>query len=156
MSDLRVLNRQKTRPIDLQLLKRIARATLKESLDREQYELGVHLVGVREMAALNEKYLGHEGSTDVITFDYHENDKSLNGEIFICIDDALVQARQFGVSWQSEVARYLVHGLLHLEGFDDTEPALRKAMKRRENNLVKELSQRFDLPKLSRRTRATH
>jgi probable rRNA maturation factor len=155
MSDLRVVNRQKTRPIDLQLLKQIARATLKEFLDREQYELGVHLVGAREMAAINEKYLHHEGSTDVITFDYNEGGQSLHGEIFICIDDALIQARQFGVSWQSEVARYLVHGLLHLEGFDDTEPALRKAMKRRENNLVKELSLRFDFRKLSRRKRAT-
>src|SRR5665213_1816550 len=135
MSDLRVLNRQKTRPIDLQLFKQIARATLTEFLDREDYELGVHLVNAREMAALNEKYLRHEGSTDVITFDYHENNQSLQGEIFICIDEALIQARQFGVSWQSEVARYLIHGLLHLEGFDDTEPALRKVMKRRENYL---------------------
>ncbi|HEX3988595.1 MAG TPA: rRNA maturation RNase YbeY [Verrucomicrobiae bacterium] len=155
MSDLRVLNRQKTRPIDLQLFKQIAHAALTEFLDREHYELGVHLVGAREMAEMNEKYLRHEGSTDVITFDYHENDQSLHGEIFICIDEALIQARQFGVSWQSEVARYLVHGLLHLEGFDDTEPALRKAMKRRENNLVKELSTRFDFHKLSRRKRAT-
>ncbi len=68
MSDLRVLNRQKTRLIDLQLLKQIAREILKEFLDREQYELGIHLVDAREMAAMNEKYLSHEGSTDVITF----------------------------------------------------------------------------------------
>ncbi len=78
-----------------------------------------------------------------------------HGEIFICIDDALIQAKQFAVSWQSELTRYLIHGILHLEGFDDTEAALRKVMKRRENNLVKELSKRFDFRKLSRRKRPT-
>jgi rRNA maturation RNase YbeY len=47
-----------------------------------------------------------------------------------------------------EVTRYLVHGVLHLEGYDDTDPVSRRAMKRRENKLLKELSRRFDLGKL--------
>ncbi len=86
------------------------------------YELGVHLIGAGEMARLNETFLGHEGSTDVITFNHREGAPAgkLYGEIFICVDDALVQARRFRVWWQAEVARYLVHGLLHLEGWDDS------------------------------------
>jgi ssRNA-specific RNase YbeY (16S rRNA maturation enzyme) len=47
------------------------------------------------------------------------------------------------------VARYLIHGILHLEGFDDTDPASRRLMKRRENKLLKDLSARFDLGKLA-------
>ena len=62
--------------------------------------------------------------------------------------DALVYARRFRVRWPWEVARYLVHGILHLEGCEDSKPNLRRAMKRRENKLLKELSRRLDLGKL--------
>jgi probable rRNA maturation factor len=146
MNVLRFLNRQKICVLDRQLLRTIARTLLEELLGRENYELGVHFVGAHEMAGINETFLGHEGSTDVITFDY----TSLHGEIFICVDDALVHARRFRVSWQAEIVRYLVHGSLHLEGCDDAEPRLRRAMKRRENKLLKELSRRFDFGKLGR------
>jgi rRNA maturation RNase YbeY len=132
----------------------------------------VHLVGAQEMTGLNERFLRHEGSTDVITFDYtpsrqeierlgfrteYSGDEvlswwrpSLHGEIFICVDEALAQARRYGVLWQTEMVRYLVHGLLHLDGCDDSKPNLRRAMKRKENKLLKELSRRFDLGKLGR------
>ena len=82
-------------------------------------------------------YLRHDGSTDVIAFDYAkiagqavqpvpktawtENGQAgslsaLHGEIFICVDEAVLQARKFHTSWQSEIVRYLVHGVLHLLG----------------------------------------
>ena len=156
MSILRFLDRQNVRAFDRRFLRQMARALLEELLGREHYELGVHLVGAQEMAALNETFLGHHGSTDVITFDHGEGASAdaLHGEIFICVDEALTQARRFRVSWQREAARYLVHGLLHLEGCDDAEPRLRRAMKRRENKLLKELSRRFDLSKLGRHNQA--
>jgi probable rRNA maturation factor len=170
MNVLRFLNRQKVCALDRKALGRVTGALLEELRGRGGYTLGVHFVGAREMTRLNEKYLRHEGSTDVITFDYtpsrremerlglkeeYSKDKllywwrpSLNGEIFICTDEALVQARRFGVSWQMETVRYLIHGLLHLDGCDDSKPALRREMKKRENKLLKELSRRFDLGKL--------
>jgi rRNA maturation RNase YbeY len=153
MSLLHFLDRQKVRAFDRRFLRRIARTLLEELLGRKHYELGVHLVGADEMATLNETFLGHQGSTDVITFNHGEGagTEVLHGEIFICVDEALIQARRFRVSWQVEAARYLVHGLLHLEGCDDAQPRLRRSMKRRENKLLKELSRRFDLGKLSRR-----
>jgi rRNA maturation RNase YbeY len=147
---LRILDRQKVRAIDRRFLRRIGRALLEELLERPHYELGVHLVDAEEMAALNQTYLRHHGSTDVITFNHGDGSETkwLHGEIFICIDETLIHSRRFGVSWQAETARYLVHGLLHLEGWDDAEPRRRRAMKRRENRLLKELSRRFDLGKL--------
>ena len=48
---------------------------------------------------------------------------TLHGEIFICVDEAVLQARKFRTSWQSEIVRYLVHGVLHLLGHDDSRPA---------------------------------
>jgi rRNA maturation RNase YbeY len=150
MRVLQISNRQKVRAFDRRFLQRIGRALLEELLKRTQYELGVHLVGSEEMSNLNGMFLRHRGPTDVITFNHGPGPgaKPLHGEIFICVDEALVQARRFGVSWQAETARYLVHGLLHLDGCDDARPRLRRAMKRRENKLLKELSRRFDLGKL--------
>jgi len=76
---------------------------------------------------------------------------TLHGEIFICIGDALAQARRFRTTWQSELVRYLVHGVLHLRGYDDRQPNRRRAMKREEDRLVRELARLFPLSKLARK-----
>jgi len=139
-------NRQRTRSVNLRSLRRTARTLLEELLHLPRYDLGIYLVAAPEMTHLNETFLHHHGSTDVITFDYLEPDwptepaevaPLLHGEIFICVDEAIRQARRFGVSWRSEVVRYLVHGLLHLRGYDDRRAAARRRMKREENRLVR-------------------
>lgn len=119
--------------------------------------LGVHLVNGEEMARLNEEFLGHDGSTDVITFDYQETARAgeLCGEIFISVDDAVDCAPRFRTSWQAELARYLVHGVLHLQGHNDRRPAARRAMKKLENRWLKQLSMRFDWGRLERLNHGT-
>ena len=133
--------------INLRLLKEIAAAALEE-LKIIDAELSVVIVGAKESAAMNEKFLGHEGPTDVITFDYSEKPRQLHGEIFICIEEAAKQAKEFKTNWQSELVRYVVHGILHLIGHDDLKPSARKKMKTVEGRLVRELSRRFALSKL--------
>ena len=148
-----IANRQRTRKANPRLLKQIVRALLAE-LKVPEAELGINLVAEEEMALVNETFLRHEGSTDVITFD-HSNLESgirnpeLHGELFICVDDAVMQAKKFGTSWQSEIVRYVVHGVLHLLGHDDLKPERRRAMKREENRLVRRLAGRFSLAQLS-------
>ena len=161
-----ISNRQRMRKINLRLLKQIARALL-DDLKIEGAELGVHLVAAPEITRLNEKFLQHQGSTDVITFDYADDRQggqsspppkpdaqrqapALHGEIFICVDEAVWQARKFRTSWQSEIVRYLVHGVLHLLGHDDSRPGERPKMKREENRRLRELSRRFSLAHLAR------
>jgi probable rRNA maturation factor len=73
----------------------------------------------------------------------------LHGELFVCVDEAVLQAKQFKTRWQSEIVRYIVHGVLHLRGHDDLEPDLRRKMKRAENRLVRALAKRFSLAQLS-------
>jgi rRNA maturation RNase YbeY len=73
----------------------------------------------------------------------------LHGELFICVEDAVRQAREFGTNWQSELVRYAVHGVLHLLGYDDLKPDLRRTMKRAENRLVRGLEKSFLLAELS-------
>jgi rRNA maturation RNase YbeY len=148
MRALLFFDRQKTRTIRRPLLRQVAKYLLEEARGHSQYELGVHCINAVEMARLNETFLGHHGSTDVITFDERENGGWLRGEIFISIDDAVAQAATYRTKWQEEFARYLAHGILHLEGFDDRSPKDRSKMKREENKLVKELSQRHDLGRL--------
>jgi len=157
-----IQNRQRATPVDIRLLRQITETVLLELLHIDDFELGVTIVRASEMAALNETFLDHEGSTDVITFDYTEPEAKsnrpgakleLHGEIFVCIDDARSQARQFRTTWQSELARYVVHGILHLLGHDDLRAVVRKKMKREENRLVAKIGHLFTLSKLARKTK---
>jgi probable rRNA maturation factor len=153
---LSVANRQRTKKNNPRLLKQIVSALLTE-LAITQAELGITLVGAKEMARVNWQFLQHEGSTDVITFDHTEKRKAesgkrkvLHGELFICVDDAVAQAKEFKTDWQSEVVRYVIHGVLHLLNHDDLQPTARRKMKREENRLMRRLAKRFSLAQLSR------
>jgi probable rRNA maturation factor len=158
---LSIRNRQQVRSVDTALLRRITRTLLKEDLDIQTYELAVHLLTADEMSTLNETFLQHQGSTDVITFDHVEpahsvtgsprqSPRHLHGEIFLSVPDAVRQAGQFKTTWQNELVRYVIHGLLHLIGHDDLAPATRKMMKRVENQLVKRMTAVFPVSKLGR------
>ena len=153
--NLVIANRQRRRKIQSAQLKTIVVALLAE-LGIKEVGLEINLLGAMQMAALNETFLQHEGSTDVITFDYSVPEAGgrrvgdgLAGEIFVCVDEAIVQAKQFRTDWQAEVVRYIVHGILHLLGHDDLRADRRRAMKREENRLVAMLSRRFSLAKIS-------
>jgi len=160
-----IRNRQPVRAVNTRLLRQIALALLAEHFRGGQFEICVHLIAAPEMTALNKRFLRHQGSTDVITFDYAEmagqasrsaRDRRdarhvLAGEIFICLDDAVAQARQFRTTWQKELTRYVIHGLLHLSGHDDRRPVTRRKMKREENLFLREMSRQFELARLMKR-----
>jgi len=135
-----IQNCQRSHPVNAPRLRRLTRLLVQEILKLEQFDLGICLVDAMEMTRLNETFLQHKGSTDVITFDYADQAQSpLHGEIFVCIDDVIANARRFGVTPQSELLRCVVHGVLHLLGFDDARPAVRRKMKREENRLLRRL-----------------
>lgn len=153
-SELTFINHQRTKRLNPRLLKAITEAALAE-LGVVNWDLAFHFVGARKMAALNQIHLGHEGPTDVITFDYGEPKarnlpRVLQGEVLICIAVAMTQAREFRTTWPAETVRYLVHALLHLCGYDDLQPAARREMKRHENRLVGRLARQFDFAALGR------
>lgn len=162
---LTIQNRQRSRRLDTRQLRKVVLTLLEESLNLKSVDLGINLVAAPEMTRINETFLQHAGSTDVITFDYceagtqnlklgtgnSELGTSIHGELFICVDEAILQARRFRTTWQSEVVRYIVHGLLHLLGHDDHRPADRRQMKRAENRLLQALARRFALSQLARK-----
>jgi probable rRNA maturation factor len=171
--ELLLRNRQRECRVDLRRLRRITHCLLTELVPADGFELAIHLIGPTEMTRLHETFLRQASPTDVLTFDYSEPagqaDRRpsrrrvpvpagrkvargaipLRGEILICPNQAVRQARQFHTTWQSEIVRYVVHGVLHLLGYDDLEPAARTRMKRAESRLVGELAQRFAIRKLA-------
>ncbi|MFM8470803.1 MAG: rRNA maturation RNase YbeY [Limisphaerales bacterium] len=156
-STLQLRNRQRDRRLNLRFLRRVLTHLLRGELGVTECELGFHFVSAAEMARVNWQFLQHEGSTDVITFDHGERSAvsgqrsaAMHGEAFICVADAVKQAREFGTTWQSEVTRYAVHAVLHLRGYDDLQPAKRRVMKREENRLVRALARRFNLLELEK------
>jgi len=148
---LTLRNHQRELRVNLPVLRQITRALLRDYVQRDYLELGIHLLSDADMVRLNETFLRHQGSTDVITFDYGEPAQPglLCGEIFICIEEAIAQARRFHTTWQSELIRYLVHGLLHLCGYDDRTAVMRRAMKAEENRLLALLTRRFSFTELA-------
>jgi probable rRNA maturation factor len=155
MKQLRLRNHQTERRVNAAFLRKVISSLLETELGVPEYELSIQLVSKSRMAALNEQYLGHKGSTDVITFDYSEGygdatANGLTGEIFISVYDAVKQGREFKRSWQEEITRYLVHGILHLLGYDDLTTEKRRKMKQQENRLVRVLSMNFDLEQVGK------
>ncbi|MBI3221003.1 MAG: rRNA maturation RNase YbeY [Bacteroidetes bacterium] len=81
---------------------------------------------------LNQQYLNHNTLTDIITFDYSEGAKQLEGEIYISIDRVKENAEKFKVSFQDELDRVMIHGVLHLIGYKDKKPADKALMRKKE------------------------
>mgnify|MGYP004500870131 len=81
---------------------------------------------------INVKYLGHDYFTDIITFDYCEKN-ILSGDLFISIDTVRANAEFYKTEFKNELNRVIVHGLLHLIGYDDHTPEEQKIMREKEN-----------------------
>jgi probable rRNA maturation factor len=102
--------------------------------------LSITFLGTRAMAALNEKHLGHRRATDVISFGFGEpGDRGpVIGDIYIAPDVARANARRYGARIREELARLVVHGVLHVLGYDHEEGEARVAspMWRRQERLL--------------------
>ena len=88
----------------------------------------ISILGPRAMARVHRDFLGIPGATDVITFPY--------GEILVCASIAEARAREFGNTPTIEIALYVIHGLLHLAGLDDIEPADARLMAETQQKLL--------------------
>lgn len=84
---------------------------------------------------VNRMYLQHDYYTDIITFDYSEDDM-ISGDLFISLDTVRTNAEKFAVAYDSELYRVIIHGVLHLCGIDDKAPGARAVMERYENEAL--------------------
>lgn len=110
-------------------------AWIKRIVTSESKKPGTILINFCSDEALlnmNKKFLGHNYYTDIITFDYSENDL-ISGELFISVDRAKDNAISYGVALNQEINRLMAHGVLHLCGFMDKSGPQREAMTLKEN-----------------------
>ena len=87
---------------------------------------------------VNKQYLQHDYFTDIITFDYSEGNK-ISGDLFISLDTVKSNSEQFGTDYYEELERVIIHGILHLCGFKDKEPAEEARMREEENKAISSL-----------------
>ena len=98
--------------------------------------LPINFISSDEITTINHKYLKHNYSTDIITFNYSGNRNNLDGEIFISYEDAKVNSIKYKNSVAEEITRLVIHGILHLLGYDDMGAKDFKRMKKLENKLL--------------------
>ena len=127
----------------LRVSERWVRSIVRGTLEAQRIvvaEIGVLLLEDRAMARLNTRWLAHAGPTDVITFPIGSPEEPgcdrLRGDLAVSVETAAREAVRLGWHPRRELAYYLVHGLLHLTGHDDTTAAARRRMRRREREVM--------------------
>ena len=99
-------------------------------------EISLAIVDDPRMHELNRQYLQHDYPTDVLSFILEEDEGFLDGEVIVSADYAAREAAQFGWSTDDELLLYVIHGLLHLVGYDDLAPAAKREMRTQERHYL--------------------
>lgn len=134
---IHIFNRQKI----LRLNKKSVRFLVQSTLDHLNVicdELSIYFVEEKKISQLHEEFFQDPTSTDCISFPI---DESFLGEIFVCPQVALRYAQKRKTDPYQEVALYIIHGLLHLIGFDDLEEKERRAMRKKEKSCMRYLNE---------------
>ena len=105
------------------------------SYGRKIGEIAYIFCSDEKILEVNRQYLQHDYCTDIITFDYCEGNL-LNGGLFISLDTVRTNAEQVGASYDEELHRVIIHGILHLCGIDDKGPGEREIMEAAENKAL--------------------
>lgn len=134
-------NRQRSFRIDRKSVEPVVSTVLKAE-GRECDEVGIHFVGQQEMIKLHLQFFDDPSITDCISLplqDDHSKITSLLGDVFVCPTVAQQYSDEHGLDPYREVTLYVIHGILHLIGYDDMEIGHRKAMRAAEKRLMKRL-----------------
>jgi probable rRNA maturation factor len=109
---------------------------IQEVIYREKKELA-HLNYIfcsdQYLFSINQQYLKHSSLTDIITFDYSENKKSVEGDIFVSVERVKANAQELKTDFDDELHRVLIHGVLHLIGYADKTKTEKSLMRKKED-----------------------
>lgn len=106
-----------------------------QSLGKKVGDVAYIFCNDEKILEVNREYLQHDYYTDIITFDYTE-ENTISGDLFISLDTVRSNSEQLGVSYDQELRRVIIHGILHLCGIDDKGPGEREIMEEHENKAL--------------------
>lgn len=100
------------------------------------------LVDDEQILEMNKQYLGHNYITDVISFNLSESKDEIIGEVYICLQQAQSQAKEYQVTFKNEILRLAIHGILHIFGFTDNKLEEKNKMTKMEDFFLKQIGNR--------------
>lgn len=142
---VRIANRQERLPIDAARLRGAVERVWEAERDGStaaQAEITVAIVDDAAIAKLHQQFLGDPDPTDVLTFVMEDTPRKLEADVVVSADTAQSRAGEFGWNAADELLLYVVHGVLHLVGYDDTTPERLRAMREAETRLLAEFGLR--------------
>ena len=125
------------------LEKKEVRVWLKKFIQKEEKKLGCLnfiFCSDKHLLEINKKFLNHTTLTDVISFDFSESKKTIEGDVYISTDRVKENAKKYSVSFKKELLRTVVHGVLHLIGYKDKGEKEKKIMFLKEQTFLKMFS----------------
>ena len=136
MGQISIKNQQEAVIVDFRRLREVARIVL-DGEGKGDGRVGIALMDNATIHALNKRFLNHDEATDVLSFPLSDpGSRKLEGDLAIGAEVAQAQAAARGHDVQAELALYVIHGLLHLCGYDDHEDEGRAAMRARERHYL--------------------
>ncbi len=129
-----VTNAQRRTAVNAARMARLARCAIRRLRIRRQGTLAITFIDAQRMRVLNRTFLSHDRTTDVLSFRY--DGEPVAGDILVVPSVARRYAREHRVAYQQELARYVIHGILHWLGEQDRTARQQVRMRRRENRVL--------------------
>ncbi len=151
MRQIEIINLHKKYKLAPALLKDVIKKILRFVKSPERMSsLDVVFLDDKSIKVLNRRHKGYNRPTDVLSFRFDDEGllKDFTGEVIISVDRAFENSKIFGTGFDEELILYVVHGLLHLFGYDDISPKDRVMMRRKEKEILEYLCKREDLSKV--------
>ena len=153
-SNIKIMNRNDSYGLNEACIKRIVLNILKLINKPQNTELEVIFLDDESIRALNKRYKKEDRPTDVLSFKIERKEfglRSFLGEIFISSDTAFENSKIFGTGFERELTLYIIHGILHLFGYDDENAEDRARMSKRQTQILGRLCETENFSKVSMR-----
>jgi probable rRNA maturation factor len=134
-----ITNRQRTLSIDRRRIRRVVQAIVR-SAEIADAQISVAVVDDATIARLHDEFLNDPTPTDVLSFVLERSPGMLEGEVVVSADTARSSASDYGCTADHELLLYVVHGTLHLVGYDDATPRKRAAMRKQERKYLEQMT----------------
>jgi len=121
--------------IERREITRWIREVIVEQFNKKPGDISYIFCSEEEILRMNKQYLNHDYYTDIITFDYSDED-IISGDLFISLETVRTNSEKYNTNYEEELRRVMIHGILHLCGYEDKSPDEKKIMREKENEAL--------------------